>query len=72
MGNQAPAGAVPVTSGDEPSPRTPPKARMLQRALNVLGPVNLACTAGVIGVTAMLAMKSGKSTKWSLLARLLP
>ena len=42
------------------------------RFLGVMGPVNLACTAGVIGITAILAMKSGQSTKWSFLSRLLP
>jgi len=72
LGDQAPDHAVPVKSGDEPSARTPEKAKGLMRFLSVMGPVNLACTAGVIGVTAMLAMKSGQSTKWSFLSRLLP
>ncbi|MDI1445613.1 hypothetical protein [Polyangium sp. 6x1] len=72
LGKQAPEGAVPVQSGNEPSARTPEKARGLLRFVNVMGPINLACTAGVIGITAMLAMKSGQSTKWSFLSRLLP
>ncbi len=72
LGNTAPDGAVPVESGDEPSERTPPKAKALMRFLSVMGPVNLACTAGVIGITAVLAMKSGRSSKWSFISRLLP
>src|SRR5690242_889377 len=38
MGEMAPEGRVPVESGNEPSPRTPDRARKLQGALNVLGP----------------------------------
>jgi hypothetical protein len=72
MGQQAPAGRVPVTQGNVPSPRTPRKAARLQRFLGVIGPLNMACTAGVIGVTAVLAMKSGRSQKWSFLSALLP
>ncbi|AUX26102.1 hypothetical protein SOCEGT47_066610 [Sorangium cellulosum] len=72
MSEQAPGLAVPVRSGDAPSPRTPGKAARLQRVLNVMGPLNIVLTAGVIGVTTILAMKSGRSAKWSLVSRLLP
>jgi hypothetical protein len=72
LGRQAPGGAVPVAGGNEPSASTPPQAAKLQRFLGVMGPVNLALTAGVIGVTAVLAMKSGRSAKWSFVSRLLP
>ncbi|MGK4001801.1 hypothetical protein WMF31_04185 [Sorangium sp. So ce1036] len=72
MSEQAPDLAVPVRSGDAPSPRTPAKAAGLQRVLNVMGPLNIVLTAGVIGVTTILAMKSGRSAKWSLVSRLLP
>ncbi|WP_434043284.1 MULTISPECIES: hypothetical protein [Sorangium] len=72
MSEQAPARAVPVRDGDTPSPRTPAKAAALQQLLNVMGPLNIALTAGVIGVTTVLAMKSGRSTKWSFISRLLP
>lgn len=72
MSQQAPAGRVPVAQGNVPSPRTPRTAAVIQRLLAVIGPVNMACTAGVIGVTAVLAMKSGRSAKWSFLSKLLP
>ncbi len=72
MSEQAPDKAVPVADGDQPSPRTPPKAAKMQRFLDVVGPLNIVLTAGVIGVTTILAMKSGRSTKWSFVSRLLP
>jgi hypothetical protein len=72
LGAQAPDGAVPVESGNVPSENTPPKAKALQGLLGVMGPINLICTAGVIGITAVLAMKSGRSSKWSFVSRLLP
>lgn len=40
--------------------------------LKVLGPINTGLVAGVIGITAVLGMKAGKSTRWSALSRLLP
>ena len=72
LGEQAPEGAVPVESGNLPSENTPPKAKALMGVLGVVGPLNLLCTAGVIGITAVLAMKSGRSHKWSFLSNLLP
>jgi hypothetical protein len=72
LAEQAPGGAVPVAEGSEPSPRTPRRAARLQRLMNVIGPLNIGLTAGVIGVTTLLAMKSGRSSKWSLVSRLLP
>ncbi|AUX47273.1 hypothetical protein SOCE26_087910 [Sorangium cellulosum] len=72
MSEQAPGRAVPVQDGDMPSPRTPERAVAMQRILNVMGPLNIALTAGVIGVTTILAMKSGRSTKWSFVSRFLP
>lgn len=68
----APQGAVPIEQGNKPSPRTPRRAAALQRFLGVMGPLNIGLTAGVIGITTVLAMKSGRSSKWSLLSRLLP
>jgi hypothetical protein len=69
---EAPEGAVPVEQGNVPSPRTPRRAAALQRFLGVMGPLNIALTAGVIGITTVLAMKAGRSSKWGLLSRLLP
>lgn len=72
MRGQAPGGAVPVREGNVPSMHTPRKAAGLQRLLRTVGPLNIALTASVIGVTTILAMKSGHSTKWSFVSRLLP
>ncbi|WP_437741748.1 hypothetical protein WMF39_40090 [Sorangium sp. So ce1504] len=73
MREEAPDGGVPLLKeGEAPAPRPPAKAAALQRLLGVMGPLNIALTAGVIGVTTVLAMKSGRSAKWSLLSRLLP
>ena len=46
--------------------------RKLQRASAVLGTTNLVAGAALLGLTAVLAMQAGKSTKWSLVFRLLP
>lgn len=69
---QAPEGAVPAETGVSPSAETPPKARKLMKAIDVMGIVNLAAMAGVIGVTALLNMRAGASSKWSVIARFLP
>lgn len=69
---EGPGGAVPIEQGNVPSGRTPLEAARMQRFLRVIGPLNIALTAGVIGITTVLAMKSGKSHKWSLVSRLLP
>jgi hypothetical protein len=72
MHREAREGALPLLEELEPSPRTPRKAAILHRFVRVMGPLNIALTAGVIGITTVLAMKSGRSTKWSALSRLLP
>jgi hypothetical protein len=63
---------VPMISGGKPAAETPPRAAFLQRVVNVLGDVNLAVLAGVLGVTTVLAMKSGESSRWAVISRLLP
>ncbi|MCC6553534.1 MAG: hypothetical protein IT372_11010 [Polyangiaceae bacterium] len=72
MSREAPEGAVPVEGGNIPSVRTPRRAAGLQRFLGLMGPLNIGLTAGVIGVTTVLAMKSGRSAKWSFVSRFLP
>src|SRR3712207_1148931 len=42
LARQAPGGAVPVETGTEPTATTPPRASRLQRAIGVLGTVNIA------------------------------
>jgi hypothetical protein len=65
-------GRVPVTSGYEPSPQTPPAVAKAERFLAVVGPINAAFVAGAIAVNAALAQESGKSGRWSVVSRLLP
>jgi hypothetical protein len=62
----------PTESGHEPAAETSPRVARLQRVVNVIGAVNIALEASVLAVTTVLAMKSGKSKKWSLVSRLLP
>ncbi len=65
-------GALRLESGYEPTAGTPSRAKSAQRFLNVMGPLNTALVAGVIGVNAALAQESGKSGRWSAVSRLLP
>lgn len=48
----APGGAVPLASGSEAAPETPPKAARLKRALGVLGALNLASDVALVAIDA--------------------
>lgn len=48
------------------------RAEKLQTAVNILGDVQLGVTAGILAVTSILAMQSGKSFKFSAASRFLP
>lgn len=72
LAKQAPEGATPVERGNRPAPETGPKAAKLMRIINALSPVNLALTAGLIGITSALAMKSSRSHRFSFISHLLP
>ena len=52
---QAPGGAVPLASGHDPAPDTPPRAARLKRAVNALGALNLAADVALVAVNAALA-----------------
>jgi hypothetical protein len=62
---QAPDGAVPMDSGSEPAPETPPRAAKLKRAVNLLAGLNLAAELSLVAVNGLLA----RSTARGLLAR---
>jgi len=51
----APDGAVPVETGTEPAPETPPQAVRIQRSLGMLGTLNIASGAALVAVNGMLA-----------------
>lgn len=65
-------GAPAIESGSEPAAETPPRIAFLQKLVNGFGAAKLFFDAGVLATTAVLAMKSGRSGRWSLLSRLLP
>lgn len=62
----------PVASGSEPSARTPEVDARAQRVVNWLGRVSILSAAGIIALTAVLTTKAGRSTRWSLLSKVLP
>lgn len=62
----------PIHSGSRPAAETRKRVADLQRVTNGFSRANVFMNAAVLAVTAMLAMKSGKSTKWSLVSKLLP
>jgi hypothetical protein len=54
--------------GSEP----PTRVRKLQKSVSALGTLNLVMQAAVLATTTILAMKSGKSSTWSFISKLLP
>lgn len=65
-------GSVPVRGAAEPSERTPDKSKRFQKILSISGPVNVGLIAATLGITTILAMRSGKSSKWAAISRFLP
>jgi hypothetical protein len=57
LARQAPEGAVPVETGTVPAPQTPPRAARIQRAIGVLGTVNIA--SGVLLVAENALFRRG-------------
>jgi hypothetical protein len=68
----APGGAIPLESGNVPSLDAEPRVAGMVRAVKIMNYAGIAIVAGLIGVTDILTMKASKSSKWNLLARLLP
>ena len=66
------AGEAPIESGSEPAPETPEKVAGLQKITNAFGIANILLEGAVLATTTVLAMKSGKSSKWSFVSQLLP
>jgi hypothetical protein len=57
---QAPEGAVPMTSGTEPGPDTPGRAAQLKRLVNVLGGLNLASELSLVTINALLLRSTAR------------
>jgi hypothetical protein len=63
------------TAADEtgaPVEEAPPRAKIAHKATNVLGTINLIALGGILGITALLAMKSSSSAKFAVQSRFLP
>jgi hypothetical protein len=58
LAKSAPDGAVPVETGTQPAPQTPPSAAGVQRALGVLGTLNIAAGVALVAVNAVLAQEN--------------
>jgi hypothetical protein len=52
---QAPGGAVPMTSGHEAAPEAPVQAARLKRLVNALGSLNLVAELALVAINASLA-----------------
>ncbi|EYF02850.1 hypothetical protein [Chondromyces apiculatus] len=64
-----------LLAGDttKPALATSPVAQTAQRVLTTAGPVEIALAGAAVGITAVLALKSGQAPdRWSFLSRLLP
>jgi hypothetical protein len=72
LAKQRENGEVPIDEDGNVAADAPPAARKLGRTTDAFGLVNLLAGFGVVAVTAVLAMQSGKSARWSVLSRLLP
>lgn len=55
---QAPGGAVPMTSGHDPAPEAPPRAARLKEVVNALGAANLAACLALIAVDSAIEQES--------------
>ncbi|MDB5218822.1 MAG: hypothetical protein JWO86_6749 [Myxococcaceae bacterium] len=63
----------PLQTGSKPASETKKRVADLQRLTNGFGRLNVVMNAAVLAVTTVLAMKAGKSSKWTLLSKkLLP
>jgi len=72
MASQRRNGAVPMNDDGEVATDAPPKARALGRLTDAFGLVNLCAGIGVVAVTAVLAVRAGKSGTWKAVSRFLP
>lgn len=64
--------APPMNDLGMPDKDASTRAKTADVVTTVAGAVNTAAVAGIIAVTAVLAMRAGKSSKWKLISRFLP
>lgn len=72
MAKQRRNAPVPMNEQGEVASDAPAPARALGRLTDVFGLINVCAGIGVVAVTAMLAMRAGKSKTWTVVSRLLP
>lgn len=70
--NRAYAGAARLRSGSKRASQSETRVSRLERAVRILGALNVAFEAGVIVATTLLAMTSARSARWDFVSRLLP
>jgi hypothetical protein len=63
---------IPMESGSKAADEAPADVKSTTRLVNWLGVFNLACMAGIIGVSTWLDNTAQTSSKWRLVANVLP
>ncbi|HEX8538853.1 MAG TPA: hypothetical protein VF664_15385, partial [Cystobacter sp.] len=63
---------IPMDSGYKASPEAPQDVKNATRLVNGLGLFSIISMAGLIGVSTWLDNQASTSTRWNLLARILP
>jgi hypothetical protein len=72
-GIREPSGRVPpMSASGEVGARASRRAKVGEGLTKGAGILNLLTLAGLVGITAVLAMKSGTSARWSVISRTLP
>ncbi len=61
----------PLQSRSKPAAETKQRVADLQKVTNGFGRLNVVMNAAVLAVTTVLAMKAGKSSRWTLLSKAL-
>jgi hypothetical protein len=61
-----------MESGAQPTADAPASAKTAAALVNTFGVVNLACMAGVIGVSTWLDNQAMSSSRWTAISRILP
>ena len=59
----------PIQSGSKPAAETKKRVADLQRLTNGFGRLNVVMNAAVLAVTTVLAMKAGKSSRWTMVSK---
>lgn len=72
LAKKAREGRAPMESGSKASEAAPEDVKRLTGFVNRMGIINLVCLAGVIGVSTWLDNTAATSSRWPLIARILP